>query len=107
MMHEGMPEGDLPESLFGEEEGDDATAGGLGFFKMPLLQTPAQAGFQRFRQRVRGSQPVRPVDGFDDDPIARCVLGDPDPAAGTRGGNDLGFSLRETIFDDGDDTFGI
>jgi len=102
-MGHDLPDSDLPDSLFGEEAEDDD----LGLWKMPLLQTPAQAGFHRFRERRRGAQPVAPVDGFDDDPIGRCVLGNPDPAAGTRGGNDLGFSLRETIFDQGDDAFGI
>ena len=134
MAHEadGMADGNLPERLFGEDE-DEKAGDGLGLFKMPLLQTPAQAarthsgvshrvfdirhtprhistlsqfhpvtqaGFQRFRERRRGQTRA-------DDPIARCILGDPDPAAGTPGGNDLGFSLRETIFDEGDDAFGI
>merc|ERR1711972_473764 len=101
MAHEadGMADGNLPEHLFGEDE-DEKAGDGLGLFKMPLLQTPAQAGFQRFRERRRGQTRA-------DDPIARCILGDPDPAAGTPGGNDLGFSLRETIFDEGDDAFGI
>merc|ERR1712060_328028 len=97
----GMPEGELPESLFGDDDGDDD----LGLLRMPRLQTPAQAAFQRYRERMRPQSRLG-VNG-EDDPIARCALGDVDPAAGTRGGNDLGFSLREAIFDDGDDMFGI
>merc|ERR1712039_994459 len=44
MAHEadGMADGNLPEHLFGEDE-DEKAGDGLGLFKMPLLQTPAQA----------------------------------------------------------------
>ena len=87
---------ELPDSLFGDDDDGD-----LGLVKMPMMVTPAQAAFQRFRERQKPSE-RRGVNG-EDDPIARAALGDPDPAAGTKGGNDLGFSLRETIFDMGDD----
>ena len=93
----------LPDSLFGDDDSLD-----LGLVSMPLLQTPAQASFQRFRERMqqRRGGPQLGVNG-EDNPIGRCILGDADPAAGTEGGNDLGFSLKETIFDSGDDVFGI
>ena len=93
----------LPDSLFGDDDSLD-----LGLVSMPLLLTPAQASFQRFRERMkqRRGGPQLGVNG-EDNPIGRCILGDADPAAGTEGGNDLGFSLKETIFDSGDDVFGI
>lgn len=97
---EELHDGELPDSLFGD--GDELD---FGLLKMPLLETPAQAGFRRFRERMQ-PKPLLGVNG-EDDPIARCILGDPDPQVGTRGANDLGFSLRETIFDQGDDCFGI
>lgn len=84
----------LSESAADEDAPDDDEPMDLGLLKMPLLLTPKGAGFQKFRERQRTQTEKAKA------PPGPSLLSEP------ARGNDLGFSLRETVFDGGDDVFG-
>jgi hypothetical protein len=69
----------------------------MGLLKMPVLTTPDRAGHHSFRERQRQRTEKN----------RKRRLGDEqDTAQAVQRGNDLGFTLKETIFDANDDVFG-
>jgi len=89
----------LSESAF--DDADDSSSEtdmfDMGLLKMPLITTPDRAGHHSFRERQRQrTEKNRP----------RRMGDEQDTTQAAQGGNDLGFSLKETIFDANDDAFG-
>jgi len=78
-----------------DDEGEDGSFD-LGLLKLPLLTTPERAGHMGFRERQR----------LQTEKAREAAKGPTMNAVQPAGGNDLGFSLRETVFDGGDDVFG-
>jgi hypothetical protein len=80
------------------DSGSDSDMFDMGLLKLPVLTTPDRAGHNSFRERQRQrTEKNRPRRAGDEQGTAQEL-----PA----GGNDLGFTLKETIFDTNDDAFG-